>query len=101
MSERTGTLVKFCKGHVNDSSTHANPIFLLSEEHQALADTKMTPLNLQQPVLLHNSPFTPVWAPEKSWQPTPTSLSTNSIVLQSHGNHQGGMGLGLLHYVTV
>lgn len=101
MSERTGTLVKCCKGHVNDSSRHANSIFSMGEEHQALASTKMRLLNLQQPVPLHNFPFTPVWAPEKPWPPTPTSLSANSIVLQSHGNYQGGMGLGLLHYATM
>lgn len=56
MWERTGTLVKSCKGHVNDSSRHANSIFSLSEEHQALAGTKMRLLHLQQPVLLHNTP---------------------------------------------
>lgn len=65
MSERKGTLVECCKGHVNDSSRHVNSIFLLSEEHQPLEGTKMRLLNLQQPVLLHSFLFTPVWAPEK------------------------------------
>lgn len=63
MLERVGTLVKCCKGHVNESSRHANSICSLSEEHQSLAGIKMRLLKLQQPVLLHNSPFAPAWAP--------------------------------------
>lgn len=75
MLERVGTLVKCCKGHVNESSRHANSICSVSEEHQSLAGIKMRLFKLQQPVSLHHSPFTPVGAPEKP-QP-PTSLHTN------------------------
>ena len=76
MFECTGALVKSCKGHVNESSRHANSICSLSEEHQSLAGIKMRLLKLQQLFLLHNSPFiaqAPVAA--KPWPPT--SLSTN------------------------
>lgn len=76
MFEFTGALAKCCRGHVNESSRHANSICSLSEEHQSLAGIKMRLLMLQQPFLLHNSPFTvQSSAPEKLWPPT--SLSTN------------------------
>lgn len=76
MFECTGALGKCCKGHVNESSRHANSICSLSEEHQSLAGIKMRLLKLQQPFLLHNSPFTvQASAPEKPWPPT--SLSTS------------------------
>ena len=71
-----GDISKCCKGHVNDSSRHANSIFSLSEEHQALAGTKMRLLNLQQHVLLHNSLFTSLWAPEKPPPPPPPPQTT-------------------------
>lgn len=71
MFECTGALVKWCKGHVNESSRHANSICSLSEEHQSLAGIKMRLLKLQQSFLVAQLAS----APEKPWPPT--WMSTN------------------------
>ena len=73
MFECTGALVKCCKGHVNESSRHANSICSLSEEHQSLAGIKMRLLKLQQPFFAAQ-----LFKPRPLRKPRPpTSLSTN------------------------
>lgn len=62
MFECTGALAKCCKGHVNESSRHANSICSLSEEHQSLAGIKMRLLKFQQPFLVRTTTPTPTTA---------------------------------------
>lgn len=62
MFECTGALAKCCKGHVNESSRHANSICSLSEEHQSLAGIKMRLLKFQQPFLVRTTTRTPTTA---------------------------------------
>lgn len=78
MFECTGVLVKPRKGHVNESSGHANSICSLSEEHQSLAGIKMRLFKLQQPFSCCTAPphlTVQTSAPEK--HRLPTWLSSN------------------------